>query len=135
LAIYYGGLTFLNAPTLLLLTDYVEEAGSTIYELPVIRGANGHITGFGTPVSFAVAQYLDSGLDLGPGGVLFAMVYVFELYEFKPGSTAPDLTIDLTTVGYPHDEFGSLQFVPAALPGAGGLKIVDFESAAGITRP
>jgi len=38
------------------------------------------------------------------------------------------LTVDLTTFGYPNNYFGTLQFVPPGLPGAGVLKVPDFEN-------
>lgn len=47
--IYFGSLTFQNASTM-LISDYVEEGGSTIYQLGVLRaGPGGHINGFGIP--------------------------------------------------------------------------------------
>lgn len=83
----------------------------------------------GFHAAYAAAQYLDSGLAYGPGGVLFANDYVYNtIYEFKPGSATPDLTVDLTALGYPRDLFGSLQFVPPGFPGAGHLKVADFKT-------
>lgn len=58
--------------------------------------------------------------------MLFARSDNLELYEFKPGSITPDLTVTLTTFGYPNDGYGTLQFVPPGLPGAGLLKVPDF---------
>ncbi|MGA3040102.1 MAG: Ig-like domain-containing protein [Bryobacteraceae bacterium] len=124
---YYGSLTFLNASAL-LLTDGVEGGSVPIYQLPVNRGPDGHITSLGTPVHYASAAFLDAGLAFGPGGILFARNTNSVLYEFKPGSTSPDLSVDLTTFGYPHDSFGTLQFVPPGLPGAGSLKVPDFST-------
>ncbi len=121
-----GALAFLNPSTLLTTLG---EGSNTIYSVPVTRGTNGHITGLGTPVMFAgSAPGLDAGLAFGPGGVLFARTYSSVLYEFKPGSTSPDLTVDLTAFdGYPSD-YGTLQFVPPGFPGAGVLKSPDFET-------
>ena len=121
-----GALAFRN-PSTLLITE--GEGSSTIYAAPVTRAANGHVTGLGTPVVFASgASGLDAGLAFGPGGVLFARSYSSVLYEFKPGSTSPDSSVNLTTFdGYPGD-FGTLQFVPPGFPGAGVLKAPDFRS-------
>ncbi len=121
-----GALAFRN-PSTLLITE--GEGSSTIYAAPVTRAANGHVTGLGTPVVFASgASGLDAGLAFGPGGVLFARSYSSVLYEFKPGSTSPDSSVNLTTFdGYPGD-FGTIQFVPPGFPGAGVLKAPDFRS-------
>lgn len=92
------------------------------------RGPSGHVTGFGTAVLYSTST-IDAGLAFGPGGVLFAKAGgLATLYEFKPGSNSPDLTVDLTTFGYPSNYFGTLQFVPPGLPGAGVLKVPDFEN-------
>ncbi|MGA3044768.1 MAG: Ig-like domain-containing protein, partial [Bryobacteraceae bacterium] len=123
----YGSLAFQNTATL-LVTDPVENADATIYKVPVSRGSDGHINGLGTPVAYAAATSLDAGLAYGPGDVLFANSAYQTLYEFKPGSTSPDLTVDLTNYGYPVNNYGALQFVPPGFPGAGGLKIIDFQT-------
>jgi hypothetical protein len=124
----YGALTFLDTSTLLYTSCNEQCGNSVIYTVPVTRGAHGHVTGLGTPVQYATAGRdagLDAGLALGPGGVLFARNDSDVLYEFKPGSTGYDLTVDLTTYGYPTDDYGTLQFVPPGLPGAGVLKVPD----------
>ena len=123
-----GALTFLNPSTLLITGG---EGSSTISAVPATRGANGHVTALGTAVFYAGGMSdLDAGLAFGPGGVLFARSIYYDLYEFKPGSTSPDLTANLTTYGYPADIFGTLQFVPPGLPGAGVLKAPDYETGA-----
>ena len=118
-----GALAFLNPST--LLTTLGEGSG-TIYAAPVTRGANGHVTGLGTPVFFAgSASRLDAGLAFGPGGVLFAISYEDVLYEFKPGSTSPDLSVSPS--GY-SGGYSTLQFVPPGFTGAGALNMASFSS-------
>src|SRR5579871_6036378 len=85
-----AALTFFNPSTILISGG---EGTPTIYQLPVTRGTNGHITSVGTRVAYATAgPDLDAGLAYGPGGDLFARGYEGTLYEFKPGSITPDLT-------------------------------------------
>ena len=123
-----GALTFLNPSTLLITGG---EGSNTISAVPVTRGANGHVTALGTAVTYADGMaFLDAGLAFGPGGVLFARTWTQTLYELKPGSTSPDLTVNLVTYGYPNDTYGTLQFVPPGLPGAGVLKVPDYETGA-----
>jgi hypothetical protein len=126
----YGPTAFLNASTLLLAACIEGCTNGIIYTLPVTRAANGHITVLGAPVQYATASNIDAGLELGPGSVLFARTYTELLYEYKPGSTSPDVTVDLISFGYPNHEFGTLQFVPPGLPGAGVLKMPDFDTGA-----
>src|ERR1035438_5543243 len=93
-----GALTFLNPSTLLITGG---EGSNTISAVPVTRGANGHVTALGTAVTYADGMaFLDAGLAFGPGGVLFARTWTQTLYELKPGSTSPDLTVNLVTYGY-----------------------------------
>jgi len=81
----------------------------------------------GTPASYAGTSIsVDAGLAFGPGGVLFAGNYDDMLLEFKPGSTSPDLIVNLSDYGYPSNCCGTLQFVPPGLPGAGDLKVPSF---------
>jgi hypothetical protein len=123
----YGGLTFLNPSTLLLGGDS-EDAGGAIYSIAVIRNSSGHITGFGTPTMYASAPGIDGGVAFGPGGVLFATNSVGNsLMEFRPGSTSPDLTIDLGPYGVARS-VGTLQFVPPGMPGAGVFKIASYNA-------
>lgn len=104
--------------------------GGQIYQLPVTRGASGHVTGFGTTVLYSTSG-VDAGLAFGPGGVLFAKAGgASSLYEFKPGSNSPDLTVDLTAFGYPPDGFGTLQFVPSWLSGSWRSEGTRFENPA-----
>ena len=51
-----------------------------------------------------------------------------ELEQTKPGSTAPDKVINLSTIpgGGVASSVGSLGFVPAGFPGAGQMKILSF---------
>jgi hypothetical protein len=121
----YAGITFVNYSTLLMGGQHAGSDSGNLYQFSVVRGTNGHITGFGASSSlYASAPGIDGGLEFGPGGILFATGYPDNvLYEYKPGSTSPDQTIDLSPLGV-VSSVGALQFVPMGLPGAGEFKIV-----------
>lgn len=119
-----GALAFLGPSTLLMSAC----EGEAIYQVPVTRGGNGHVSGLGTAISYASGQ-IDAGLAFGPGGVLFARESSSStLLEYEPGSASANLAINLTTYGDPSDGFGTLQFVPPGFPGAGILKVPDFST-------
>jgi hypothetical protein len=122
-SIYAGGLAYLDEGSLLF--DRGAEFGQYgIYAIPVTRDGNGHVTAFGTPTPYASMQYSDGGLAFGPGGILFATGWPTNtLYEYKPGSTSADLTLDLTPLGV-ASSVGTLQFVPRGYPDANGFKII-----------
>lgn len=69
----YGGLNIVAADrNTLLLGGTANQAGGLFYEVPVIRGVGGHITGFGSPSVLGTAgSYNDGGLAYGPGGFCF----------------------------------------------------------------
>jgi len=123
----YGGLTFLDANTI-LLGGHANEASCAIYAAAVVRDAQHHVTGFGPATLFATAPSIDGGVAYGPGGVLFAVGYPNNtLYEYRPGSGTPDRTIALAGLGVASST-GSLAFVPSGFPGAGTLKILSYSS-------
>lgn len=127
-----GGLTFApgESATMLIGSSAASVLGK-IHEIDLVRDEDGHIIAFGataTQIATAagVAGGIDGGLAFGPGGVLFYTTYRDNhLGQIKPGSNAPDRLIDLGPLGVIRST-GSLQFVPAGLPGAGRLKILSF---------
>nr|WP_089220247.1 PEPxxWA-CTERM sorting domain-containing protein [Sphingomonas laterariae] len=124
-----GGVTFLDNNTL-LIGGNANTAQGYIASIDVVRGADGHITGFGAPSAFyAAAPQIDGGLTFGPGGVLFATGYPTNtLLQYKPGSTAPDKIISLGGAGGVGGTVGTLQFVPQGFDGAGNLKIASYST-------
>lgn len=127
----YGALAFKAGDTnTLLIGGDGNTLGAAIYQVTVTRGAGNHITGFsGTAAFFASADGsgggLDGGLAYGPGNVLFFTSYPDnQLCQIKPGQTTVAKRIDLLPYG--PESVGSLVFVPAGLPGAGRLKILDY---------
>lgn len=124
----FGGIAFLDSDTLLIGGAANAPAGE-IRMVDVIRGVGGHITGFaGASTPFATAPFIDGGLSLGPGGVLFATGYPNNtLLQYKPGSSSPDKTIDLSPLGV-TSSVGAHAFVPAGFAGAGDMKVVSFSS-------
>ncbi len=133
--ISYGGLTFkYNDPNTLLIGGEAASSTGRIYEIGVIRDANGHITGFsGTAQlypdsSSRIGQYNDGGVAFGPENVLFVTRYpVNELEQSTPGSATVNKVTDLTPLGV-ASSVGSVAFVPPGFPGAGSMKLVSFTS-------
>jgi hypothetical protein len=125
----YGGLTFeAGNPNVLLIGGDANYAGGALYTVDVIRGAGNHITGFSAPTLFASSPYIDGGVNYGPGGDLFTTGYPTNIInEFKPGSTSPDLTLNLTTMGF-NSSVGSLAFVPSGFAGAGDFKVAIYDT-------
>ncbi len=124
----YGGLTLKSGdPNTLLLGGSANGGNGAVYAIGVLRDSNNHITAFsGTATLFSTAPGIDGGLAYGPGGVLFFTGYPSnQLGEIKPGSTVPDKTIDLNALGV-VSSVGTVQFVPAGFPDAGGLRIASY---------
>mgnify|MGYP003572095529 CR=1 FL=1 len=99
-------------------------SGGAIYEIDVMRDGSGHITSFLGSASFlATAPFIDGGLTFGPTGVMFVTGFPNNtLMQFLPGSTTPDRTDDLSTLGV-NSSVGTCQFVPAGFAGAGTFKV------------
>ncbi len=124
----YGGLTLkAGDPNTLLLGGSANGGGGSIYSIGVTRDIDGHIDGFsGTATLFSTAAFIDGGLAYGLGGVLFSTTYANnQLLQIKPGSSVPDKTIDLTAAGV-FPSTGSVTFVPAGFPDAGGIRILSY---------
>lgn len=125
-----GGLTLLAGSTdTLLIGGNTNGAGGAIYQINVTRDAQGHINGFGGPATlFSTAPFIDGGLAYGPGNVLFYTGFPNNVIgQIEPGSTSPDRIISLNpAVG---SSVGALNFVPSYAPGAGGFKIVSYDTA------
>jgi len=130
----YGGMTFLNASTLLIAGNADRSSGA-IYEVNVTRNGTGHITGFsGAPSLYSTApgisgnNGIDGGLVFGPGSDLFYTSYSDNsIGEIKPGSSAPNKHISLSSLGIPAST-GALYIVPSGFAGAGELKVVTYGS-------
>lgn len=121
----YGGLTFLDANTL-LLGGAANGSSGAIYSASVNRDANGLVTGFGTASLFAASPNIDGGLTFGPNGVLFFTGYpINTIGQIKPGSTVPDKITQFSATEIPQS-MGSLVFVPQGYSGAGQLKVLSF---------
>jgi hypothetical protein len=123
-----GGLTFLPGnPNELLVGGNANGSAGAIYEIGVTRDGSGHINGFSGPATlFSTAPYIDGGLIYGPGGDLLYTGYpVNTLGEIKPGSSAPDKTVDLTAAGV-ASSVGSIVFDPN-----GNLKILQYNGSGG----
>ncbi|MBI5386507.1 MAG: Ig-like domain-containing protein [Verrucomicrobia bacterium] len=132
----YGGLAFKAGTTnTLLIGGDGNTHDAKIYQVTVVRGTGGHITGFSGSATVVADAYgpdtggIDGGLAVGPGNVLFYTTYDDNsVGQVKPGSTNVSKLIRLNPdnlSGLPGG-VGSLVFVPAGMPGAGRLKILDY---------
>ncbi len=79
---------------------------------------------------YATAPNIDGGLEFGPGGVLFYTGYNNNILgQIKPGNSAPDKIINLSTQTPPVGEsVGTLRFVPPGFAGAGQLKLASYSA-------
>ncbi len=127
----YGGLTFVDANTL-LIGGAANTANGSLYTIGVERDLDGHITGFsGSAQRFGgpggtVGEYNDGGVTFGPGGVLFTARWPINgLGQTRPGSIDEDKIIDLGPLGVPSS-LSAINFVPAGFGGAGQIKLVTY---------
>jgi hypothetical protein len=102
----YGGLLFrAGDPNTLFVGGNAAIQGGGVYAVPVVRGADGHITGFGAATLYASARGIDGGLQYGPNGsLLYADQLDNSMGEIKPGSGGPDkqvLLVPLNIRGFP----------------------------------
>jgi len=120
----YGGLTFAAGdPNTLIIGGEANTSDGLFYSVPVIRGVDNHITGFGAATPLGFGAFNDGGVTYGPGGVLFYSRWPEnELGQVKPGSATDDKIIDLGALGV-AESHASLGFVPAGFDGAGSLKL------------
>lgn len=122
----YGSTSFLPGNTNFLVV--AQYPFGSISLLPLVRNAQGYITGFGTPTAVASVGGTDGGLCFGASGVLFATWYgPNRLSQIKPGSLTADRVDDLAPLGV-SGSVGTCAFVPAGLPGAGRFKVVSWST-------
>jgi hypothetical protein len=124
----YGGVVVKAGDTnTLLLGGSANNANGVIHNVPVTRDGSNHITAYnGNSSLFATAPNIDGGLAYGPNGVLFATTYNNNnLLQYLPGANTPSKTINLTGLGI-ASSVGTLQFVPAGVPGAGRFKVASY---------
>ncbi len=100
-----------------------------IYEVPVMRDANGHITGFaGNGVETIDAPNIDGGIAFAPNGVMLVTTYNNNrLLQYLPGSLVPDSDTDLTAAGV-SSSVGTCQFVPTGFAGEGIFKVGSYNA-------
>lgn len=134
----YGAIAFTSLSGSLLIGGDAASADGQIYLVPVMRDGQSHITGFAEPIAFPDAPYIDGGLTIGPGGVVFYSRYDPPNVEFGQilftGIASPasagilvDKVIDLAPLGV-EGSGGGLNFVPSGFPGAGMLKLTSYNT-------
>lgn len=129
----YAGLTFkLNDPNTIIIGGAASTSNAGIYTVPVQRGSDNRITGFG------IASFLAQANGIAEGGIDASLTYspqedvlFYTSYpdnsigQIKIGSNKPDKQINLATLGIPEST-GAIAFVPSGFPGAGRLKITSY---------
>jgi len=131
----YAGLTFQTGdPNTLLIGGASGLPQAAIYSVPVKRGTDNRIVGFGTASLVSQATGIgkggiDAALSYNPqGNVLFYTSYDDNsIGQIKRGSTKPNKQINLGSLGIPSST-GALAFVPPGFPGAGRLKITSYSA-------
>jgi hypothetical protein len=124
----FGGLTLKAGTTdRLLIGGAANSVSGALYEIGLVRDAQGHITGFsGQATRYADAQYNDGGVAYGPDGVLFLARWpVNQLGQTTAGSAVTDKVIEMAGLNV-ASSLASLAFVPAGQPGAGSLKLASY---------
>lgn len=125
-----GGINFKPGDNnTLLIGGSANNASGMIYEVPITRDANGHISAFAADgVAVYTAPNVDGGICFSDDGVMFVTTYSNNrLLQFLPGSTTPDSDIDLTAAGV-SSSVGTCQFVPTGFPGAGKFKVASYST-------
>jgi hypothetical protein len=112
-------------PNTLYFAGTSEAQDGGLYAVKVARDACQHIVGFvGEAKKVASTPYIDANLLYTASNVLFYSGWpVYELSQLLPGAASPARTVDLMPLGM-NDSAGGIGFVPANLPGAGGLRAV-----------
>jgi hypothetical protein len=127
----YGGLVFkFDDPNVLLIAGSANNSAGAVFAISVVRRAGDHrVTGFtGTSTRYSDGPNNDGGVVYGPSNVLFIATYPNNhLLQLRPGSATVNRDIDLTPLGV-ESSVGSINFVPAGVPGAGRFKILSYSS-------
>ncbi len=124
----FGGLTLKAGTTdRLLIGAAANSPHGKLYEIGLVRDAQGHISGFsGTATEYADAPHNDGGVAYGPEGVLFVARWPLnQLGQIRPGNPHLYKRIPLGPFNVAH-ALAALQFVPSGQPGAGSLKLSSY---------
>jgi hypothetical protein len=120
----YAGLAFLPGnPNVLLTSAY--QSGQ-VRAVPLVRDAQGHVTGCFASTPYETVGGTDGGLAFGPNGVLFFTWYgANRLGQILPGGNVANRVDDLAPLGV-AGSVGACAFVPAGRNGAGRLKLASY---------
>lgn len=127
----YGGVVIVPSdPDTMLIGGAANSAVGAIYAVPLIRGCDGSIVGFGGPaVMQAAAPNIDGGLIVAPNGTMIYTAYpINQLGQILAGDTKPSRIVELGPLGV-SSSTGTIQWTPAALGGgSGGVKILSYNA-------
>ncbi|MBU6412146.1 MAG: hypothetical protein KGS45_01615 [Planctomycetes bacterium] len=123
-----GGINFLPGnPNVMLIGGAANGGTAELFTIAITRGAGNVITGFsGSAAVYCSAPNLDGGLAIAPNNTIFVATYPTNLmHQILPGSSAPNVTTSLNTIGI-SGTTGTCQFVPPGFPGAGRFKVATY---------
>ncbi len=125
----YGGMTFLRGDTdTLLIGGAANGGGGRIYQVPLVRDPDGHITSFGVATDYCAGANIDGGLDYAPNGTLFVSQYPQgDIGQVLPGQTVFAANSDINLLGV-SGSIGGLFWVPERQPGEGRFKVASYNS-------
>ncbi len=114
----------------LLVAGASEGSDGAVYRIGVTRNSCGHIVGWnGTASVYATTPYVDANLAYVSSDLLLYTEWPeFTVSQLLAGSTAPDRSTDLRTIGMTNDGSdqgpGGLGIVPSGLPDAQQVRLV-----------
>jgi hypothetical protein len=121
-----GGCVIRRADTdTLWIAGGSEGAGGALYTIKLRRDACHHIIGFdGTATKVADTPYIDANVvEATADTLLYTQWPQNKVSTIRVTATSPDVTVDLSALGYP-DSPGGIGFVPPPLATAGQLRTV-----------
>jgi len=108
----------------IFVIDDSEGTGSAVMTASVVRDADGNVTSFGPFTEVFQYDYMDTGLEYGPGTDTF----FFKIYNDEIGQRLSNGTVETTTVTGYDGEYGGLAFIPPTYPNGGNLVTAEYEN-------
>jgi hypothetical protein len=128
-----GGCVIRQAdPNTLWIAGASEQATGALYTIKLLRDSCHHIVGFdGTATKVADTPYIDANiLEASADTLVYTQWPQDKVSTIKVSASAPDVTVDLTTLslGSSSDSPGGIGFVPPPLAAKGELRTVTWPS-------
>jgi len=124
----FGGL-FIRAsePDSLYIGGFANGASGALYRVGLVRDVNGLVTGFsGVAERVGDLPFNDGGITPDPGGLISYGQWPVNRYgQMDPATGLIVNDVDLAPLGVAQSA-SSVRFIPAGMPGAGGMRIVSW---------